>query len=771
MPTGWHNDGLPTDVNADGQVSASDAAAIIHYLNSGLERQLPALAPGEQPSACLDSSGDGYVTALDAQLVVNQLNAQLPRSYALRTNRGQPPVRLHYNANPTQLSLVSDASDRILVRFTPAAGAVGSVVSLRAGKAPPARSEGNLVAAPENAFVFTDLRPKTKYVVRVSSIDEAGNISAGIVKRIRTGKLEKTNTHDLDRALTAGIKHLGNLRDRDNGNLPFFFAYSLGSRQAQAYGDRHGRRNPLPNMSFDRHFVSNVTARSLHAVLSASQALGIAPPADVVADYTRILLSSLHKPRDGNWANTAPENQLLVGLVSDPSGYQTQQFDVTYLFNAGQGFRGMLALATLTPNPDEVIPAYGRSARQIFETSVHNLRRYYVYDGQIGGERVYDWEQFRQQLGLRGGATIRGSLAEELTSDWSNLWRGWADPHMIYPLVKYYEATGHQPSLDLAQELADLVMARRFPSDPALVAKSLLPHMFETVAEMNAYSRLALVTGNVELMDCVRMRYEYLRESGIISQTGWVPENLGAGRDIGEANNTAEVIETAMNFAQWGWSEYYQDVERFTRAHLLPSQLLDTSFVGNDPRNRIDGLRNIRRRMEGAFGFPAPYGHISTQDTTGRAGAYFADVSAGAISTIAQIQLQGYENKLNTHRIHLLFDVDNERIKVVSPYPGGDRLLVTPKTAGDLLVRIPAWADRGLIETATSEQGLAFQWEGNYLKVIEPPVGATVTIPMPLPRVRETEVINGRTITMEWLGDSVARMSSMRTPQPFFAGV
>jgi hypothetical protein len=295
--------------------------------------------------------------------------------------------------------------------------------------------------------------------------------------------------------------------------------------------------------------------------------------------------------------------------------------------------------------------------------------------------------------------------------------------------------------------------------------------MFETVAEMNAYSRLALVTGNVGLMDCVRMRYEYLRESGIISKSGWVPENMGAGRDIGEANNTAELIETAMNFAQWGWTEFYQDVERFTRGHLLPSQLLDTSFVANDPRNRIDGARNIRRRIEGAFGFPAPYGHISTQDTTGRAGAYFADVSAGALATIAEIQRQVYEAQSGNHRINLLFDVDNERIKVISPYPGGDRLLVTTKTAGGLLVRIPSWADRGLIESAIVQQGLVFQWEGNYLKINQPPVGKAVTIPMPLPRVRETEVINGRTIAIEWLGDSVSRMSSMRTPQPFFAGL
>jgi hypothetical protein len=261
------------------------------------------------------------------------------------------------------------------------------------------------------------------------------------------------------------------------------------------------------------------------------------------------------------------------------------------------------------------------------------------------------------------------------------------------------------------------------------------------------------------------------REQGLIGKTGWGPENLGAGRHIREANNTAELIETAMNFAEFGWTEYYQDVERFTRGHLLPAQLLNTSFISNDARNWIDGRRDVRTRIQGAFGFPAPYGHISTRDTTGRAGAYFADVSAGAVATIAEIQRHVYTSPDGSHQVNLLFDFENERIQVASPYPGGDQLIVTTKVAGDLAVRIPQWADRAAIAAAMNRQGLAADFEGNYLKIQQPTVGRTVTIPMALPRVREADVVNGRTIWIEWLGDSVSRMSRMGTPQPFFASL
>ena len=770
MPSAWQNEALPRDVNADGRVSPSDAVLVVNHLNRSAAAALPVLVEGESPPAYVDVNGDGNATAIDALLVVNWLNAQSPYLLVGDSGTDQPPA-LTYQVEPTGLTLVSDASDRIIARWSPSNRALGSVVSIRAGSAPPEGSFGNVVSAGSGTFILANLKPNTRYWVRVSSIDPAGNLSRGILQTIVTRKAEATNTHQLDRALAAGIQHLGNIRDQDNFNLPFFYAYSLTRTQAQNFGDSFTGRDSPAHMKFERHFVANVTARSLYAVLSAAQALGVDPPADVVANYARILLAALHKPRDGNWANTSPENQLLVGLVSDPANYRSQQFDVTYLFNAGQGFRGMLALATLLPNANEVIPEYGRSARQIFETSVYNLRKYYVYDGEIGGNRVYNWERFRQQLGLRGGATIGNTLAEELTSDWSNLWRGWADPHMIWPLVKYYEATGHQGSLELALELADMAAGHRFPSDPALVPRSLLPHMFETMAEMNAYSRLALVTGNANLMARVRLRYEYLRSSGIISKTGWVPENLDAGRDIGEANNTAELIETAMNFAEWGWTEYYQDVERFTRGHLLPAQLLDTSFVVNDATNSIDGQRDIRNRIRGAFGFPAPYGHISTRYTYGRAGAYFADVSAGAVGTLAEVQRHVYQADGENHRVNLLFDFENERIQVASPYPGGDRLIVTTKSVGNLAVRIPQWADRGLIEQAMSEQGLASSWDGEYLKIERPTVGRAVTIPMPLPRVRQSEAINGRTIWIDWHGDSVVGMSRMRTPQPFFAAI
>jgi hypothetical protein len=80
----WHNPILAADVNADGQVTSSDALRIVNELNATGPRALASssisrfsfVAAGEtQPKTYFDVNGDGYLTASDALLVFNQLNA------------------------------------------------------------------------------------------------------------------------------------------------------------------------------------------------------------------------------------------------------------------------------------------------------------------------------------------------------------------------------------------------------------------------------------------------------------------------------------------------------------------------------------------------------------------------------------------------------------------------------------------------------------------------------------------------------------------------
>src|SRR5262249_34848047 len=154
----------------------------------------------------------------------------------------------------------------------------------------------------------------------------------------------------------------------------------------------------------------------------------------------------------------------------------------------------------------------------LFEVAVYNFRKYYVYGGgAIGGLRSYNWETYRAAFNLQGGDRFNGSVAADIVPNWSGIWNGWADPFFVYDLVKHYNATGYQPSLDLALELRDYAFYSQFPLNPAAVPFSSFSHMFEVVGSMNAYSSLALATHDADMMNRVRVRYEALRNVGFNS--------------------------------------------------------------------------------------------------------------------------------------------------------------------------------------------------------------------------------------------------------------
>ena len=563
------------------------------------------------------------------------------------------------------------------------------------------------------------------------------------------------------------MSHLSDILDADNNLLPFFGVEALTKAQAKSYGENDPNRGTPAYMSFERHLTSNVAGRGLYALLAGAKALGTSVDPAVLSAYYSTVLKSLIKPRNGNWSDTSIANQMITGVVSDPSSYGSQIFNVTYLFNIGAGIRGALGIATLGADTTTTLPGYQWSGRALFENIVYILRKYYVYGGgDIGGTPTYNWETLRAQLGLQGGVQFASTIQAELQGNWSNIWQGWADPFLIDDMVKYYQATGYQGALDLAKELANYSFYQRFPLDPAQVPLNTFTHMFEVVGEMDAYSRLALVTGDTDMMLRVQARYVALRGKGF-SLTGWSPEYYNSGSDVGEINNTAELIETALNFTQFGWTQYYDDVERFTRGMLLPSQLLNTSFVVPNSKPANNGQYDIQDRVYGAFGFPAPYGVVSTLKPTST-GAYNTDVTGGAVATLADIKNNIYHYVGGVHEIDLLFDVNNDNISVTSPYPTGDYLTITTKVGGDVRLRLPSWADRNTVAASLKQQGLQFEMQSNFVLIHGPTVGTTFYVAMPLAYQRQVDVVNGRQIVIDWLGDSVIAMSRMGTPIGFF---
>ncbi len=98
-------------------------------------------------------------------------------------------------------------------------------------------------------------------------------------------------------------------------------------------------------------------------------------------------------------------------------------------------------------------------------------------------------------------------------------------------------------------------------------------------------------------------------------------------------------------------------------------------------------------------------------------------------------------------------------------------MVITPKAAGDVTIRIPTWADRSAITTSLAAQSLAYSIEGDYVRVTAPAVNKSFYVAMPLTTQQQTAMLNSRAITIQWRGDSIAAMSRMGTPLPFFPAV
>jgi hypothetical protein len=523
------------------------------------------------------------------------------------------------------------------------------------------------------------------------------------------------NTTDLDLSLESGIHCMSNILNPQDRNIPYFECWVLNR----------------PQMKFNSQLsVGNVTGRALYALLMAEKALCKPIDQDVIAKYRKVILDSYG---------------LVRGIPADPSTIGGP-YNTCWIFNNGAGMRGLLGLTQFRNDA---------TANNYFNESLDNYQNYFVSPS-------YSWLAFQQSFGLVGGGT-GGSPAWPGPSS-SNV-RSF--PFATWSISRYYDVTGSPSAYDLAINFGGIHMAYDFPADGSLPNGD---HGFEIVGRMSALAQVAEMSNDSTMKNRVRSFYDNgLQER--MSQTGWYPERLSMNSDVGEINNTCEIIQTALHLGDWGWPQYYQDAERFTRSHLLPSQLLDNRFVpDNTSPPTPDAYYDVKGRSKGAYGFPAPYGHLSTMNPYFN-GAFFFDIVAGGIAEVAEVKMNCYRKFNGNHYLNLFFDIENDDIKANSPYTHGEILSVTLKTPGDLFVRLSDWMVRNNISVHINGYSQSFNLTDYYLQIHNPPINETISIAFPLTVYETNEVINGRNIELMWKGDSLIAMSPMQTTLPYFEDI
>jgi hypothetical protein len=483
--------------------------------------------------------------------------------------------------------------------------------------------------------------------------------------------LKDVNTTDIPGAIRLGCHSMSSVLNPEDHFIPYFAAW-FGQKSKLEF---HGWLSE-----------AHVPGRHLNALLAAENVLGVPAPPNVISKLAAAAFFSYSGP-------------IPVPLNRERMNTRLQNF---LPHNIREGFHALYALAAFRDDP---------KARKVAEDSIE-----FIFSHWCPGQR---WEKsYIENLGLRliesPGPFITG-IARSLG-----------------PLVKYHRATGSPRALELAVVLKDKALRECFLEDGTWDAARFGTHTHSTTCVLSSLAQLAEFTKDVKLLARVRSFYgNGLKE--ISDEIGWSTESAlpDAERDRGEANNTGDILETALILGRSGDVARYQDAERILRSHLLPSQLRDISMAGaeRNPEGK-DGLRNVPERLRGGWGFPAPYGH----KPVGEKGDvnFNLDIVGGAVGSLCEAYKHIHSYDRSAHRINLLFDFHSDLIDIESPYGRADSCLgIRIKKSGDVFIRKPDWLAPDL--GAFRESGLLASVTDGYLVFKSFPENRPVRIKIDLP--------------------------------------
>lgn len=480
----------------------------------------------------------------------------------------------------------------------------------------------------------------------------------------------------------------------------------------------------FPNAGFGFHpfhAESHIPGRHLNALLNAEEALKISVDPAVIAKHERAAFFSYSGP-------------VPLPLNRDKIGGALLNFAP---HNIREGFHALYALVAFRGSD---------RAHDMAEASIAAI--FDLWKPEEG------WNRSR----------LEGSLGLKIVDFDSPFIGGIA--RAIGPLVKYHRVTNSAPALHLATILKDKALAEYFPADGEFDLRRLGTHTHSITCVLSSLAQLADLTRDAPLMDRVKAFYDNGLKQ-IRNELGWSPENVNpsANPDRGEGNNTGDILETALLLGQWGYTAYYQDAERILRGHLLPSQLRDVSFIAapDNPRGE-DAKRDVAQRHQGAFGFPAPYGHhpVGAGDIS-----FNMDIVGGVVGSLCEAYRAIVQTDPHCHRVNLLFDHETDAIVVRSPYTSKSGALeITVKQPASLMVRLPQGVSVDQVKPAGVKAAALPRLVNGYLFFAEPRGAFSIQFPL-----AEEEMVlryKNRQIRARLVGDQVRQMENFGQNLTFF---
>lgn len=327
---------------------------------------------------------------------------------------------------------------------------------------------------------------------------------------------------------------------------------------------------------------------------------------------------------------------------------------------------------------------------------------------------------------------------------------------LIHSAVRWGEVAGDEAAMELARGLLNHLIyeSRRFAGDRAYIG-----HVHSVVWIASGAVRLGRLTGAQEYVDWGREVYEFTRKNS--SSFGWVPEYIGWHDPADEHCETCcikDMIQCSLELVEAGYPGYYDAVDRFVRNQLVENQITETDFISVD-NSREDTeestWRNLDKRAMGGFSGGAEPNSISM--------TRFRALAGCCAGTAPQAMTMVWERSIRVRsdgalEVNMFLDPGKPALADVwTDYPTSGHVKVTPKRAGDLLLRLPAYAS-ARVEVTAGGRPLAPTWRDGCLLIPEAQPNVQVEVRHSFPCEVRREAVAGREFKVSWRGNTVVQL-------------
>ena len=321
---------------------------------------------------------------------------------------------------------------------------------------------------------------------------------------------------------------------------------------------------------------------------------------------------------------------------------------------------------------------------------------------------------------------------------------------MLEAIVRVYRETGFSVSARLAKRIAEIYLNTTKPGRDHIIGTADKPvkrtHSHSLLGTIRGLLLYGELTGDREYIEAVAAMYrnwirKYLTPSGYICHD-WGVELYG---DVAACGDAAQI---ALWLAERnGYTEYFDDVARYVRARIIPSQITETPELKPLGNPAKDKYKNLEKRIIGAFGGISKFPHAGKFSVT--------DVHAAVVHTLTDVYQHIVVNEANGLRINFHFDYEDGNVSMCSRRCAEAIVTIRPKIKKDIYIRIPRWTAKESVELSADGAPVKVVMQGDFAHIRKDFIPAEIQLSYSLPTRTETERIDFVDYELIWRGDEV----------------